>query len=94
MKTEPSEPMVKKWAISDKPPIKMRLVKEVESIQDTERLIDRPPRVRVVSRIVKCLAAIGLLSAASWLQAAYHGERMACSDGPHEAIGDDTINLL
>lgn len=86
--------MEKKWCIDPRPPLKCRLVTESERDDQEGRTISRTPRVRIVSRIVKCLAAIGLLSAASWLQAAYHGERMACSDGPHEAIGDDTINLL
>lgn len=86
--------MAKKWTIDPGPARKCRLVTDTERDDNEGRTVNRAPRVRVVSRIVKCLAAIGLLSAASWLQAAYHGERMACSDGPHEAIGDDTINLL
>lgn len=86
--------MAKKWTIDPGPARKCRLVTDTERDDNEGRTVKRAPRVRVVSRIVKCLAAIGLLSAASWLQAAYHGERMACSDGPHEAIGDDTINLL
>jgi len=86
--------MAKKWTIDPGPARKCRLVTDTERDDNEGRTVNRAPRVREVSRIVKCLAAIGLLSVASWLQAAYHGERMACSDGPHEAIGDDTINLL
>jgi len=86
--------MAKKWCIDPGPARKCRLVTDIERDDQEGRTISRTQRVRVVSRIVKCLAAIGLLSAASWLQAVYHGERMACSDGPHEAIGDDRINLM
>ncbi len=86
--------MTKKWTIDPGPPRKCRLVTDTERDDNEGKTVNRAPRVRIVSRIVKCLAAIGLLSAASWLQAAYHGERMACNDGSHEAIGDDTINLL
>ena len=87
--------MAKKWTIDPGPARKCRLVTDTERDDNEGRTVNRAPRVRVVSRIVKCLAAIGLLSAASWLQACHHGYwTMAGGDGPHDAIGDDTINLM
>lgn len=79
--------MAKKWAIADGPPLKVRLVKETESCQDTERLIDRTPRVRAIGRrIVKMLLALWVMSVGWMLQACYHGAKATDADEPHDAI--------
>ena len=89
--------MAKKWAIDDGPPRKVRLVQEREGDQNTERLRDKPIRVRTVGRrIVKVLVTLWMLAVGAWLQA-YHGNKMtADADGPHDAIDghEDPFNAI
>lgn len=82
--------MAKKWAISNEPPRKVRLVQEREGDQNTERLRDKPIRVRTIGRrIVKMLLALWVLSVGAWLQA-YHGSKpISSTDGPNDTIDGD-----
>lgn len=89
--------MAKKWAISDEPPLKVRLAKETEGDQNEGRVHDKPIRVRTIGRrIVKVLAALWMLSVGAWLQSCYGGDHMtADAGGPHDAIdGHDPFNEL
>ena len=86
--------MAKRWVIDDGPPLKMRLVKEIERSQDTEP-IDNPYRVRTIGRhIVKMLVALWVLSIGAWLSACDRG--IHNEDGSHDAIGgqDDVFGGL
>lgn len=80
--------MAKKWAIADGPPLKVRLVKETESCQDTERLINRTPRVRAIGRrIVKMLLALWVMSIGAWIHSGDRGYQPSeDADGPQDAI--------
>ena len=88
--------MAKKWVIDDGPPLKMRLVQEIERSQDIEP-IDKPNRVRTICKhIVKVLVALWMLSVGAWLQA-YHGDKaIASTDGSHDAIDgqNDPFNTI
>ena len=80
--------MARKWAISDEPPLKVRLVRERESDREAGQLVERPIRVRAVGRrIVKVLVTLWVLSIGAWLQACHHGvDAIAGADGLHDAI--------
>lgn len=88
--------MAKKWAIDDGPPLKMRLVKEIECSKDAEP-IDKPIRVRTIGkRIIKAIVTLWILSVGAWLQA-YHGDKnIASADEPHESIDghSDPFNAI
>lgn len=79
--------MAKKWTIDDGPPLKMRLVQEIERGLDAEP-IDKPSRVRTIGkRIVKMLVTLWVLSIGAWLQACYGGDHtIVDADNPHDAI--------
>lgn len=79
--------MAKKWAISDEPPLKVRLVQETERAEWGD-VTDRPKRMRVIGRrIVKVLLVLWALSVGSWLQSCHHG---VSADEPQDAIDGDT----
>lgn len=78
--------MAKKWAISDEPPLKVRLVQETEST-DWGDVKDKPKRMRILSRIAKVLVALWALSIGVWLQSCHH---IASADEPQDAIDGDT----
>ena len=86
--------MVKKWTISDLPPLKVRLVKETEGTIDTEQLVDRPIRVRILPRIVKVLVAIWVLFVGLWLQESRHS--VDTNDGHQNAIDgeNDSFDVM
>lgn len=73
--------MAKKWAIRKGKPMKVRVVGMTEDGSNNEAIVNRTPRVRIVSRIAKILVAIGLLSIGSWLQACHHA-----TDGVQDTI--------
>ena len=79
--------MAKKWTIDDGPPLKMRLVQEIERSQEAEP-IDKPSRVRTIGkRIVKMLVTLWMLSVGAWLQACYGSEHIiANADSPQDTI--------
>ncbi len=83
--------MAKKWAISDGPPLKVRLAWDKERDQMEDKT--SPIRVRVVGRrIVKMLLALWVMSVGSMLQACHHGAKATDSDEPHDAIdGHDPL---
>jgi hypothetical protein len=84
--------MAKKWVIADGPPLKVRLVQEKECSQDTEP-VDKPTRARIVTRIVKMLIALWVLSVCAWLHTGDHSQTNAKADGPHDAIdGHDVFS--
>ena len=79
--------MAKKWAISNEPPRKVRLVQEREGDQNMERLRDKPIRVRTIGRrIVKMLVALWVMSVGSMLQVCYHGAKATDANEPPDAI--------
>jgi len=79
--------MAKKWAISDEPPLKVRVVQEVERA-DWGDVTDKPTRMRTIGRrIVKVLLALWALSIGSWLQSCHH---IASADEPQDAIDGQT----
>ena len=80
--------MAKKWAISDGPPLKVRLAGAKECDQMDGRVVERPKRVRAIGkRIVKLLITLWVLSIGAWLQAYYHGgHTIASADEPHDDI--------
>lgn len=86
--------MAKKWAISDAPPLKVRLVKTTEG-DGMEKLVDCPTRVRTISRrIVKVLVLLWALCIGSWLQACHHatgndGVQQDAIDGQDNPFGMD-----
>lgn len=89
--------MTKKWAISDEPPRKVRLVQEREGDKTNERLRDKPIRVKAIGRrIVKVLLALWMLSVGAWLQAYHHGSSMASNDQAHDSIDghEDPFGLI
>lgn len=76
--------MAKKWAISNQPPLKVRLVKETEQT-DWGDAIDRPNRIRTIGRrIVKVLLLLWALCVSSWLQACH--QDMSADSGAQDAI--------
>jgi hypothetical protein len=89
--------MAKKWAIDDGPPLKMRLVKEIECSKDAEP-IDKPIRVRTIGkRIIKAIVTLWILSVGAWLQACYgSGHTTNNADEPHDAIDghSDPFNAI
>ena len=89
--------MAKKWSIDDGPPLKMRLIKEIERSQDAEP-IDNPTRVRTIGRrIIKALVTLWMLSVGAWLQACYGGDHtIADTDSQHDAIDghSDPFNAI
>ncbi len=50
--------MAKKWAIREGKPIKVRVVDTKENDSNQERVVNRSPRVRIISRIVKLAALL------------------------------------
>ena len=89
--------MTKKWAIDDGPPLKMRLVKEIERSQDAEP-IDKTIRVKTVARrIVKVIVTLWVLSVGAWLQACYGSDHTTNNvDGAHDSIDghSDPFNAI
>jgi hypothetical protein len=88
--------MAKKWVIDDGPPLRMRLIQEIERSQDAEP-IDKPNRVRTICKhIVKVLVALWMLSVGAWLQANHGDKTIASTDGPHDAIDEhgDPFNAI
>ncbi len=80
--------MAKKWAISDGPPLKVRLAGAKECDQMDGRVVERPKRVRAIGkRIVKLLITLWVLSIGAWIHSGDRGyQPSADADGPQDAI--------
>lgn len=79
--------MAKKWAISDEPPLKVRVVQEIERA-DFGDVTDKPKRMRTIGRrIVKVLVALWVLSIGAWLQSCHH---IASADEPQDTIDGES----
>ena len=90
--------MAKKWAISDGPPLKVRLAGMKESDQDRDRVRDKPIRVKTVARrIVKVIVTLWVLSVGALLQACYGSDHTTNNvDGAHDSIDghSDPFNAI
>lgn len=88
--------MAKKWTIREGEPLKVRVVGMTEGDGNHDRVVNRTPRVRILSRIAKVLVALWVMSIGAWLHSGDRSHHMASnSDGQHDAIdGHDPFRGL